>query len=855
MSDNAVDNIYIEFTTNADEAVSGIDRLRGTLGRLKKATQGGSSGANDVNTRLTSMRSSATRLHSRLSKLTDVAASWFKKSNEYVEALNLFNVAMGTGADKAMQYAEKVQNLMGIDIKDWMEYQGGFYQLSAGYGIASEQAENMSKNLTQLAYDLSSLWNTDTATAFQKLQSGMSGQIKGLKQWGINLSVAALRETALAHGITLSTSKMTEAQKATLRYITIMEHTQNAQGDLARTLTTPENALRILNAQFELLKRSLGNVVSVIAVKAIPYVQALAKVATMAANALANLLGFKMPEIDYSTVPDTGITDLGNDAEDTTDKLKKLKKNALGFDELNILSPQESTGGNSYDPTFGMDLGKYDYEDRFLNGADTSRVDEIVKEWMGALEPLLPALEGFSLVFKGFWDALTWTGKTFILPILRGIGEWLKEHPTAAKVIGEIAAAIFILNTALKAVKWVRELTVVQKLTEWFSKLRDKTGQVTSAFNKKNTSLEKQTAKTYQEVYSLSALVGAFAAAAAAARALGGDILKIPDKLPNLNPSPAYGAIPAMSFGLVPAIQAEFAAANAWLSSQVLTVPALDVSGLDILSRIMSGFSLAKTWLASQVWALPTIAAVDLGILAAVTASFSAANAWLMAQSWSLPFVSTADMGILSAISSAFNSAKSWLSSQSWSLPALTMPDISSVFDTVRTSVSSFAEYVTTSFASVASGLSDSASAWMKWSLIVAGAVALVTAAVAALNVETGGAGALLGGAVSAAAAGASAFASGGFPSTGELFIAREAGPEMVGSIGKRTAVANNNQIVSAVSAGVAKAVSSVVGTPRTTQSSGGTFKIKGSDLVYVADKANKARGANISNNFKFGGR
>jgi len=55
-------------------------------------------------------------------------------------------------------------------------------------------------------------------------------------------------------------------------------------------------------------------------------------------------------------------------------------------------------------------------------------------------------------------------------------------------------------------------------------------------------------------------------------------------------------------------------------------------------------------------------------------------------------------------------------------------------------------------------------------------------------------------------------FASGGYPQTGELFLAQEQGPEMVGRIGNRTAVANNDQIVEAVSMGVANAVSAVLG-------------------------------------------
>lgn len=56
------------------------------------------------------------------------------------------------------------------------------------------------------------------------------------------------------------------------------------------------------------------------------------------------------------------------------------------------------------------------------------------------------------------------------------------------------------------------------------------------------------------------------------------------------------------------------------------------------------------------------------------------------------------------------------------------------------------------------------------------------------------------------------AYANGGGPNAGELFMAREAGPEMVGTIGGHTAVMNNDQIVASVSAGVYQAVVSAMG-------------------------------------------
>lgn len=64
-------------------------------------------------------------------------------------------------------------------------------------------------------------------------------------------------------------------------------------------------------------------------------------------------------------------------------------------------------------------------------------------------------------------------------------------------------------------------------------------------------------------------------------------------------------------------------------------------------------------------------------------------------------------------------------------------------------------------------------------------------------------------------------YASGGFPSMGQMFIAREAGPELVGTIGSRSAVVNNDQIVESVSAGVYRAVKAAMG-----QNGGGVIQL-----------------------------
>lgn len=391
--DNNIDELQIEIGTESQSATSGLEKLTETLNKLDRIANG-SNGLNKVQASL----SGFTR---GLRQTFRIMGSWFKESNDYVEALNLFEVSMDDASDAALEYAQRVQDLMGIDIQDWLEAQGSFNQLLEGYGLAEDKAAQMSKQLTQLGYDLSSLWNVDVDTAMKRLQSGMSGQIKGLKAWGINLSVAQLRETALAHGIELSTAKMTEAQKATLRYITLMEKTTNVQGDLARTLITPANALRIFEQQVTQARRALGNIVSVVAVKVIPVFQAFISIVTKAAQALANFLGYELPDIDYSGISAgaSAADDMADGLSNAADAAKKLKSYTMGFDELNVINPDSGDSGSAtpmgggYASDFGFDPSKYEYD--FLGGAIKSS-EELEQKLKKVLEVVLAIATGIA---------------------------------------------------------------------------------------------------------------------------------------------------------------------------------------------------------------------------------------------------------------------------------------------------------------------------------------------------------------------------------------------------------------------------------------------------------------------------
>ncbi len=478
-----IDQLNIELTANSKDASSAIDNLTKKLERLKaslgplaninvkvsnsfnnttkninKTSNAMQNAANKANKSGKSFQKFTDKLAQNISKTrtltgafksaANTMASWFTESNEYIETLNLFNVTMGEGATEARKYAETVSNAMGIDVAEWMQNQGIFKNLAAGFGVVEEDANEMSQNLTQLSYDMASFFNTDVETAFDKLSSAMAGQVKGLREFGIDTTVASLQEYALAQGIDASVRSMSQAEKSILRYNYIMEKSIHIQGDMARTIITPANSLRILNAQLTQMKRALGNIVSVIVVKFIPYVQVMVEIITEAANALAKLLGFSVDNFaaDFEGLDNTfGFEDAEESLDGVSGKVKKIKKQLMGFDELNIISNPDTdsgggSGGASGGGASGLKLGEgYD----FLKNLDTSGLDKVkkkIKDIWKAAKPLLTTLSAiFAVATVTKWVGAIGTGIATISALLyaSNIGFALMAWVGGAATFGE----------------------------------------------------------------------------------------------------------------------------------------------------------------------------------------------------------------------------------------------------------------------------------------------------------------------------------------------------------------------------------------------------------------------------------
>ena len=537
-----IESLQLQILSNSQSAINGINALTQSLTRLRSATQGGI-GLNAV---VTQMKSSQTAtknntsalksLSSRISKITSNLSAFSKKSNtastsmnrmsknaqssgmsfamlsskivtayimikriadviggaigkisDYIENVNLFTVAMGTYAEESKAYAEQVSEIMGIDPGEWMRNQGVFMTLATGFGVASDKAAIMSKNLTQLGYDISSFYNLDMEEAMQKLQSGLAGELEPLRRIGYDLSQAKLQSVAEDLGIDKAISSMTQAEKSLLRYHAIMTQVTTVQGDMARTLEAPANQMRILKAQAEMLVRSIGSLFIPMLNKVLPYIITMTKMLREAISTLATAIGFEMPEVDY-----TGVESLASGSEDTADALadaseqaKKLKSYTMGIDELNVISPNDDSS-NGVDDTlseFDFELVEYD----FIGDATNERIESIRSELTELLKPLKdfferriewvkgldfePLVNGFNEiletakpVLESLWEFSKWAEQEIVFPI----GEWVVEE-ALPKFLDAIGEALEMVGALLKPIiDGVKEIApIIEPILSW----------------------------------------------------------------------------------------------------------------------------------------------------------------------------------------------------------------------------------------------------------------------------------------------------------------------------------------------------------------------------------------------------
>lgn len=331
-----------------------------------------------------------------------------EKFNSYYEAANLFGVSMKGLTGEASTFINKMEALLGIDPTEAMNNMATIQGLTTSFGMASDKAYVLSKNLTQLGYDIASLKNIPVAESFTKIQAAISGELEPIRRLGVDISNARLQQELLNLGYSQSVSTLSQADKAVLRYIAIMKQTTDAQGDFARTLSSPANMIRILQAQLNSLARAVGSLLYPALKSILPPLIAAVELVKELVTGIASMMGVKVEFPDFSSASDAvgGVTDAMDNTTKATGKAAKAFKNyIMGFDELNVIQKDNGSSGGSGSGAGAagnilgdVDLSGYDmfkqYNEEFAKQIDS------IKQKIKAMLPLMATVAAALAAWK-----------------------------------------------------------------------------------------------------------------------------------------------------------------------------------------------------------------------------------------------------------------------------------------------------------------------------------------------------------------------------------------------------------------------------------------------------------------------
>lgn len=455
--------------------------FRASMGNLQSQLKG-------VKTQLAGVSTQATKAGGALSKLGTILklyvftrlarAIWnvgkesLSMANDVVESENLFAVSMGNMADEARKWSQELGAALGLNEYNLRKNVGTFNVMFKSMGQSEQAAYDMATSLTELAEDMASFYNLDSEEAFTKLRAGITGETEPLKRLGILVDENTVKQYALRMGLISAGQEMSQSVKLQARYAAIMDQTAKAQGDLARTIDSPVNQLRILGNMFDMAKITAGQGLQAIQAIVIPILKEVARAAQFAATAFKNFLwaltGFRGVGASAANSAAAGATAnkaLANTLDKTADGYKKAgaaakkaaKDGQVGlkaFDEINKLTEENAAGGGAgigEVPEEVVDTNLMTEAMEALGPAISAAADWLQRLWDKA-EPTRAALgrlwdklkESAAIV----WDNIKWFYDNILVPL----GNFVLTKGAPA-FIDMLTAAVNTANTALEAAR------------------------------------------------------------------------------------------------------------------------------------------------------------------------------------------------------------------------------------------------------------------------------------------------------------------------------------------------------------------------------------------------------------------
>jgi hypothetical protein len=194
------------------------------------------------------------------------------------ETVGKVNVVFGKSASSIESFAKSASTTFGQSKQQAMDAAATFAVFGKSAGLAGDDLVKFSTEFVTLASDMASFSNTTPEEAIQSLGAALRGESEPIRKYGVLLDDATLKARASTMGIYKGTGALTAQQKVLAAQAEIMNQTQLAQGDFARTQDGLANSTRTLNAQLSDLSSTVGS-------KLLPVVTDYTKAASKVAQA------------------------------------------------------------------------------------------------------------------------------------------------------------------------------------------------------------------------------------------------------------------------------------------------------------------------------------------------------------------------------------------------------------------------------------------------------------------------------------------------------------------------------------------------------------------------------------------
>ena len=475
------------------------------VGKLDEKVKETKNDAKSLNASITGMSgifgkltNAAGSLKTKLNSMLSIA----EKGTEIVEENNLFMRQFTNVRDayiengkvsskyyeKAIEYQKQLNEVTGLNQVESMKSQGAFFQLFNAQGVGEDISYQLSKSLANASIDLSSLFNIDYDAMISKLKSGIVGNTKPLRELGVDITEASMQGVLDNLGIDKMVDELSFAEKEVLRYRTIVEQVGFAQGDFAKTFDQSANQIRIFRAQIETIKQQVSAIFAQLVQNIGVYVRAALTIVSAFLKAIGSLFGVDWTDTGNkatTTLGDIGegFDDVGAGIGGATKAAKEFKKQLMGFDEINNITPPTTSSGGGGGG--GASAGGVSPE--LLEG---------LKDWDLQLESIdNKAKEIANEFLEIFGLTIDENGE------LKKVGDKFDTIRNVAKVLAGILAGIWAVNKVVQFVNWC------SKVHDAFKTIKDVVGKAGGKIVEFITSIPTNIKKVWSDVKGFASLL------------------------------------------------------------------------------------------------------------------------------------------------------------------------------------------------------------------------------------------------------------------------------------------------------------------------------------------------------------